>query len=78
MDMQKSGSDIISAEIGEYAGPDAESCLPRHRHRPKIMDEPVWCPMVTKTPSPKDPLRHDPRAKAAIQPELADVCAVPT
>ena len=42
------------------------------------MEAPLWCSMVTKTLSPKDPMCHDPRARAAIQKELADLRSVPT
>ena len=70
--------DHLEAHLSEYGGPDAESYLPADGHRPKIMDAPLWCCMVTKTLSPKDPLRHDPRAKVAIDKELGDLRSVPT
>ena len=77
--MEKVAEDArLEAQLSEYGGPDAETQLPADGHRPKVMSEPLWCSMVTKTLSPKDPLRHDPRAKAAIQKELSDLRGVPT
>ena len=62
----------------EYAGDDAPSVIDENGHRPKSGPEPMWCTMVTKTLSPKDPLRHHPKAKVALAEELADLRSVPT
>lgn len=69
--------DRIEAQLNEYGGPDEESKFSPDGHRPEIMEAPLWCSMVMKTLSPKGPMRHNPRAKAAIQKEFADLRNVP-
>ena len=66
--MDISGAAAV-AESAEHATPDVAA----DDHRERVPGPGLWCALVTKTLSPKDPLSRSPKALKAVQAELDDL-----
>ena len=62
------------AEAAKEITPDTAA----GEHRERVPGPGLWRALVTKTPSPKDPLSRSPKAPKALQAELDDLRAAPT